>query len=118
MTGTLTTGNFGLLDLTLNSTCWPGGTWNPCGNASMAVKDLPGMHLLDLSLHARHVDDRFGQLSDVRAVVLDRDGIGHRVGQRSRGQGDVGGNDHDSRLHVGHDGHSDDRRVGPRGLQK
>ena len=42
MTGTLTTGNFGLLDLMLNSTCWPGGTWNPCGNASMAVKDLPG----------------------------------------------------------------------------
>ena len=40
--GTLTTGNFGLLDLMLNSTCWPGGTWNPCGKASKAVKDLPG----------------------------------------------------------------------------
>ena len=41
-TGTLTTGYFGLLDLTLSTTCWPGVTSNPCGNASMAVKDTPG----------------------------------------------------------------------------
>jgi hypothetical protein len=42
MTGTLMSGNFGLLDLMLNSTCWPGVTWNPSGKATMAVKDLPG----------------------------------------------------------------------------
>src|ERR1035437_6570589 len=41
LTGTLTSGILGLLVLTLNSTCWPGGTINPCGNASWAVKDLP-----------------------------------------------------------------------------
>src|ERR1035441_8616716 len=42
MTGTLTSGYLGLLDLTLNSTFRPRGISNPCGNASMAVNDLPG----------------------------------------------------------------------------
>ena len=40
--GTLTTGNFGLLDLMLNSTCRSEKSMNPFGKATMAVKDLPG----------------------------------------------------------------------------
>lgn len=42
MTGTLTSGYLGLLDLTLNSTFRPRGISNPCGNTSMAMNDLPG----------------------------------------------------------------------------
>ena len=42
MMGTFTTGNFGLLDFTLNWTCCPGETKNPSGNVSIAAKDLPG----------------------------------------------------------------------------
>ena len=41
-TGTLITGTFGSLVLTRNSTCWPGGAANPCGNPSWAMKNLPG----------------------------------------------------------------------------